>query len=123
LPDLSWQAKGGIADLSKAESRTVVEKKMLMLFVCFSVFLCVFLCCSFGLLPTRLYGVIHAARILTEGLEKEKPTVGKRAVFLDLLTRNRQENDEVDDFDAMVALKKASATRPRTLYRQLTNAP
>jgi hypothetical protein len=53
---------------------------MLMLFVCFSVFFCV----GFKLWPAgraRLYGVIHAGGILIKGLEKEKPTVGKKSGF------------------------------------------
>jgi hypothetical protein len=32
-------------------------------------------------LDNRLHGVIHAGGILTEGLGKEKPTVGKKSDF------------------------------------------
>jgi hypothetical protein len=76
-----------------ATDLSTAEKKLLMLFVCFFVFFCVFVCCSVfrsmpdrfaiaqAALDNRLHGVIHAGGILTEGLGKEKPTVGKKSDF------------------------------------------
>jgi len=63
---------------------------MLMLFVCFSVFLCVVL--FSGLMPdrfaiaqaaldNRLHGVIHAGGILTEGFGERKTHRGKKERF------------------------------------------
>jgi hypothetical protein len=37
----------------------------------------------------QLSGVTHASGIITEALEKEKPTVGKMVVFLGILLQGR----------------------------------
>jgi hypothetical protein len=62
---------------------------MLVLFLFFFVLFCSFLFFSVlfsgspsqAALASRLDGVTHAAGILTEALEKEKPTVGKNSDF------------------------------------------
>jgi uncharacterized membrane protein required for colicin V production len=54
---------------------------------CSFLFLFVFFCFVFrfaiaqAVLASRLDGITHAAGILTEALEKEKPTVGKNSDF------------------------------------------
>jgi hypothetical protein len=78
-----------MAAASKCSQWLPGEKNVAVIFVFLCVFVCFFVCpalpqaplASRARLDLRVYGVTHAGAILTERLEKEKPTMGKGALF------------------------------------------